>query len=225
MSDIFFQTVGILPRVAFATSGNATIIGQKKMPTSGRLLLAANHISWYDIPILALHSPRTVDFLADSVFFQNPVSRWFFENMNGIRYDRSSLDSRAVREMIKRMSSGRAVVIFPEGRLCPSGESLFTGLALRPGMARLAITAQAPLLPVVLLGTERYRRFLSWMPVCRTRYGVIFGEPISPPSRQTSNREASAKRLEEEYRARMCDLRMQLLDELGEAFRETDSRK
>ncbi len=213
MSDAFYRTIYVFSWGVFATSARAVVVGSERMPSTGALLLAANHISWYDIPLLAGHSPRLLDFLAINELYQRPMARWFFNGMNGIRYNRSSTDSQAVRGMLARLAKGRVVAIFPEGRLCKYEDSLFSGQPLRPGLARLAMAVQAPVLPVVLWGTDVYRRFLSWMPVRRTRYGMAFGKPIPPPTRvPPSERAEEARRFEEEYRTRMCELRCELLE-------------
>jgi hypothetical protein len=110
-----------------------------------------------------------------------PVGAWFYRNMNGILYDRSSPDPRAVRGVLERLRRGRLVAIFPEGKLCEYAHSVFTDLPLRPGMCRLAIAAQAPILPVVLLNTDVYCRVRAWMPTRGTRYGIYFIGPLLPP--------------------------------------------
>jgi 1-acyl-sn-glycerol-3-phosphate acyltransferase len=226
MSDAFYRTICAASRVAFVTSGRAAVLGAEHVPPDGRMILAANHVSWYDIPLLALHCPRILDFLAITELYHGPVSRWFFNRMNGIRYDRFSPDSRAVREMMARLARGRVVVIFPEGKLCPDDESLFSGHAIRPGMSRLAMAAQVPVLPVVLLGTDVYRRFRSWLPVRRARYGILFGKPLAPPAavRSAARRTAEVRRFEAEYCARMRDLRIELLQAMS-AQRHGDEKR
>lgn len=212
MSDGFYRAIRAVSWVAFVSSGRATVIGQEHVPQTGPLLMAANHFSWYDIPVLAHHCPRLLDFVAAIELFQRPVARRFYYAMNAICCDRFNPDARAVREMLARLKQGRVVTVFPEGELCVYEHSLFTGHPIRPGMSHLALAAQVPVLPVVLLDTDVYRRFLSWMPVCNARYGLIFGAPIPPPvAGRTTDRRAEVSRFEEEYRSRMRALRLQLV--------------
>ncbi len=212
MGDIFYRTIKGLCRVPFVTSGRPVVMGVEQVPRAGPLLMASNHISWYDIPLLAVHSRRLLDFLAIYKLYERPAAHWFFENMNGIRYDSSKPDTRAVRAMLTRLKRGRCVVIFPEGKLCRYEDSLFTGRPLYPGMARLALAAQAPVLPVVLANTDVYRRFKAWLPVCGARYGMIFGAPIPPPARASAaSLFSEVARFEEQYRAEMSALRATLL--------------
>ncbi len=212
MSDTYYKTIRAVSRWAFVTSSRPTVLGRENVPCSGPVLLASNHVSWYDIPLLVEHCPRLVDFLAITELYQRPISRWFYDGMNGIRYDRFNPDSRAVREVLERLGRGRLVAIFPEGQLCKYEASVFTGHPLRPGLGRLAMAAQAPILPVVLLGTDVFRRVRSWMPLRLTRYGVMFGPPIPPPpTGRAADRPAAAQRFEDEYRRRMCELRRELV--------------
>ena len=212
MSDAFYWTFLTLSRVAFASSGRPIIMGRENVPRSGPVLLAANHVSWYDIPLLAEHCPRHVDFLAIAELYEHPLSAWFYRGMNGIRYDRSKPDTHAVREMLERLAHGRLVAIFPEGKLCKYEESVFTELPLRPGMSRIAIAAQAPILPVVLWNTDVYRKIRAWMPVRRARYGMCFGPPLTPPRvTRAADRPEAIRQFDTEYRARMRDLRKELL--------------
>ncbi|MFH0881102.1 MAG: lysophospholipid acyltransferase family protein [Lentisphaerota bacterium] len=212
MSDAFYWTLRTLSRPAFSTSGRPTILGCENVPRSGPVLLAANHVSWYDIPLLVEHCPRPMDFLAITELYQRPLLRWFYRNMNGIRYDRSNPDAHAVREVLGRLARGRLVAIFPEGKLCKYEDSLFTDHPLRPGMSRLAIAAQAPVLPVVVLDTDVYRQFLAWLPLRRARYGILFGPPLPPPNIvHRAGRAAAIQQFETEYRTRMRELREELL--------------
>ena len=212
MGDVFYRTIQALCFVPIATSGRATVIGVDRVPRSGPLLMAPNHVSWYDIPLLVVHNRRLLDFLAHYKLYETSVGRWFYGNTNVIRFDSTKPDSRAVRGMLDRLGLGRCVVIFPEGQLCRYEDSVFTDHGLHPGLARLAISTQTPVLPVVLLNTDVYRQFGAWMPVRGARYGLAFGAPIPPPAIvRPTDRTEEAKRFEAEYRNRMRALRAELL--------------
>ena len=212
MSDVFYKTIRGSCRIAIATSHRPTVLGRDCIPPVGPLLLAPNHVSWFDIPILVYHFPRILDFVALYALFAHPFMCWFYRNMNCIRYDRSGPDAAAVRAVLLRLRRGRIVSIFPEGKLCAYEHSLFTDQPLRPGVARLAMKAQVAVMPVVLEGTDVYRRFDSWVPFFRARYGIAFGEPLPPPvAVRGLDREEALQRFEAEYRNRMRALRENLL--------------
>ena len=212
MGDVFHRIIRALIFVPFVTSGRATVIGAERVPRSGPLLMAPNHMSWYDILLLVMHCRRLLDFLATYKLYERPMGRWFYENMNAIRCDLTKPDARAVRRMRARLGQGRCVVIFPEGQLCMYEDSVFTGHRLYSGMARLAMATQVPVLPAVLVDTDIYRRFGAWMPVRGSRYGVAFGEPIPPPQAVSpADLMAEAGRFEEKYRVHMRMLRAELI--------------
>ena len=215
MSDLFYKTIYTGTSIALFTSSRALVRGLEHVPTAGGAILAPNHFSWYDIPLLAYHTPRMLDFVATDELFRRPFWNSFYRGMNCIRHQRDAPDPRAVRMILGRLQKGRVVTIFPEGKLCAYEHSLFTDGVLRPGMARLAMRARVPLIPVVLLNTDTYRRFRSWIPFFRARYGVIYGEPLAVP--HVASREEQGETLrtfEEAYRTRMRTLREVLLGEM-----------
>jgi 1-acyl-sn-glycerol-3-phosphate acyltransferase len=68
--------------------------------------------------------------------------------------------------------------VFPEGRIRKESESVVRGGRFRPTLVRLAKLANVPIVPAVVLGADQYNRVLSWAPLMRTKYGVIYGEPF-----------------------------------------------
>jgi len=212
MSDAFYKTICSGSAVAFASSSKALIVGEENVPATGGMILSPNHTSWYDIPLLAHHTSRLLDFVATDELFRHPCWNLFYRGMNGIRYNREIPDPRAVREILRRLRGGRVVTLFPEGKFCVYEHSLFTDCVLRPGMAWLAMLARVPVVPVVLLNTDVYRRFQSWMPFFRARYGIIYGEPLAVAHIASRKEQGDVLRtFEEAYRTRMRILREALL--------------
>ena len=214
MSDAFYKTICTGSSVAFATSSRGLVIGLGNVPRKGGVILAPNHASWYDVPLLAYHTSRMLDFVGTDELFRHPFWARFYSGMNVIRHNRDAPDSRAAVTILGRLRKERAIALFPEGKLCPYDQSLFTGGVLRPGMARLAMFAQVPVVPVVLINTSAYRRLRSWLPFRRARYGVIYGAPLSaPPMVRGRERSDVLRAFEETYRSRMRALRDVLLQE------------
>jgi 1-acyl-sn-glycerol-3-phosphate acyltransferase len=98
--------------------------------------------------------------------------------MNAFPLDRSRVDATTTRTILARLEQGRAVVMFPEGRLREPHESVLVGGSFKPALTRIARLSGAPIVPCVILGTGAYRRFEAWYPVRGTRYAVSFGEPF-----------------------------------------------
>jgi 1-acyl-sn-glycerol-3-phosphate acyltransferase len=206
MSDRFYNIVVLTGRFPFWVSSRPTILHADRIPRTGGFLLASNHSSHYDIPALMRSTPRNLDFLSITELFARPLMGWFFGHMNAFPLERSRSDPKTVRIILDRLARGRVVAMFPEGRLCSGAESVVHGAPFQPGVAGIARLANVPIVPVVVWDTDRYRRFTSWLPLKRTRYGVAYGEPIVV--KEESDAE---KQLAQAYRDLYAEL-MQALD-------------
>jgi 1-acyl-sn-glycerol-3-phosphate acyltransferase len=84
-------------------------------------------------------------------------------------------------------------------------ESVVHGTPVRPSVARLARLAGVPIVPVVVWGTPAYWRGANWLPLRRTRYGVIYGEPFEVTDEAEGERQLveAFKRLYVELREEM----------------------
>jgi 1-acyl-sn-glycerol-3-phosphate acyltransferase len=161
-----------------------TIIGQENVPLSGGVLLASNHLSFIDSFTIPLASPRPVNFLAKSDYFTGSgiggaLRRELFTAMGAIPVDRNS--GSAAQESLDAaldvLRAGGAFGIYPEGTRSRDGR-LYRG---RTGVAWLALTADVPVVPVGLNGTEDVQPVGASMPrLAAVR--VAFGEPIHPSS-------------------------------------------
>ncbi|HEX8341324.1 MAG TPA: lysophospholipid acyltransferase family protein [Tepidisphaeraceae bacterium] len=180
MSDAFYRAVRLIGQSAFAVSSRPLVIGIEHTRRSGAYLLAANHQSPYDVALLIRHVGRRIDFVSSVEVFAHPLVAWFYGSMNAFPLDRRRPDSAAVRRILDRLARGRCVGIFPEGGFRRGEASVVYSLNIRPGVGRIAHLAGAPIVPAVLIGSNDYARPAAWLPIRRTRYGLIFGAPIPP---------------------------------------------
>lgn len=179
MSDAFYRTVRFVGRSAFFVSSSPLVIGADHTAREGGFLLAANHQSPYDIPLLIRHTRRLVDFVSITEVFRNPLLGWFYGSMNAFPLDRRKPDSPTVRTILDRLSRGRCVGIFPEGGFRRGAASVVHSGRIKPGTARIARLANVPIVPAVVIGSGDYARVSAWLPTRSTRYGVIYGEPVA----------------------------------------------
>jgi 1-acyl-sn-glycerol-3-phosphate acyltransferase len=142
----------------------------------GPVILAPNHVSFIDPPVLTLACRRHITFLMTELFYQNPFTRWFFKLWEIIPVPEGRVAATAIKSALAALGEGRPIGIFPEGRISDDG-CLNEG---RGGVVMLLLKAQAPVIPVAILGTydvlPRHRRWPR-----RARVTVRFGEPILPP--------------------------------------------
>ena len=178
MSDAFYDVVRLVGRHPFWVSSRPLVIGAEHTRREGAFLIASNHQSPFDVPVIMRHARRRVDFVSIREVFERRLLGAFYGAMNAFPLDRARADPRTVRVILDRLARGRVVGIFPEGGFRRGAASVVHSRRIRPGVGRIARIADAPIVPCVVIGAEAYARWQSWLPLRRVRYGVIFGEPI-----------------------------------------------
>ncbi len=153
------------------------IYGAKKVPSQGPLIIAANHASNFDPPLLSNCVQRPVSFMAKESLFQVPVLAPAIRAYGAYPVKRGSADRSAIREALKQLENGWAVGIFLQGVRTPDGQISEPKL----GAALIAAKAQVPLLPVSLWGTEKILQKGSALPR-PAAVTVRIGEAIAPPA-------------------------------------------
>jgi 1-acyl-sn-glycerol-3-phosphate acyltransferase len=156
------------------------VSGRDRVPRTGPLILASNHQSFIDSVVIPAVAPRPVGFLAKSDYFEGRgirgwlVKTWF-EIVGALPVDRD--DSRSAIASLDTalgvLAEGGAFGIYPEGTRSRDGR-LYRG---RTGVAQLALTSGAPIIPVGLIDTDRLQPVGSNRPRL-VRVTVKFGEPI-----------------------------------------------
>jgi 1-acyl-sn-glycerol-3-phosphate acyltransferase len=147
------------------------VAGDDRVPPTGPVVLASNHDSLLDIPILVLASPRRVWFMAKRELFVGRFSSWFFHVLGGFPVERVGPDVAAMRAAMSVLEGGQVLGMYPEGTRSRDF------LPFRPGAAWAALRVGAPLVPVAIDGTADAMPRGSSVPR-RTRVTVTFGEPL-----------------------------------------------
>jgi 1-acyl-sn-glycerol-3-phosphate acyltransferase len=153
---------------------NLTSVGKEHVPATGPVLLVANHSSALDPPLVGGAADRPLSFLAKAELFAIPGFGWLIRALNARPLRRGEADASALRDALRLLREGRALLIFPEGTRGPEGE-------LRPakaGAAMLAVLSGAAVVPVYIRGSgaawPKGRRLPR-----RTSVTVTFGRPLS----------------------------------------------
>jgi 1-acyl-sn-glycerol-3-phosphate acyltransferase len=154
--------------------------GLENIPSNGAVILASNHLSFSDSIFLPLQSRRPVVFLAKSEYFtgkgiKGALTRWFFKATGQLPIDRSGgkASEASLNTGLKVLGQGQVLGIYPEGTRSPDGR-LFRG---RTGIARMALEAKVPVVPVAMIDTEKVQPIGRRFPRIR-RIGIIVGEPL-----------------------------------------------
>jgi 1-acyl-sn-glycerol-3-phosphate acyltransferase len=158
------------------------VTGIEHVPADGPAIVASNHVSALDGPVLAIvigrDRRRMTRFITGAEFFAKPTFGWVLRLFRQIPIRRGGGDENALDDAIRTVRSGAIAGIFPEGRVNPApDDGLQRG---RSGVARIALLAGAPVVPVAIWGTqERWPRGgLRWGRPWRPRIAVVFGPPI-----------------------------------------------
>lgn len=161
------------------------------VPSTGALIIASNHISHFDPPVISGFFPRRLDWLAMEEMFRTPWSSRIFTTLNCIPVNRSGSDRTSLRQALARLSEGRVIGIFPEGGIRAGETSIINGAPMKPGLSALSIHSGAPIIPCLLLGTDRLYHRSHWCPWRgRITLHFLIGEAIHPPAKQERNTEA-----------------------------------
>lgn len=125
--------------------------GLHHIPDHGAAILASNHLSYSDHYFLPAVVPRQIFFISKAQHFDVPVQRWLFEQWGVIPLKRGEGDNEAFDRSLQVLREGKLFGIYPEGTRSTDGK-LHRG---RTGVARLALTARVPVIPVGMIGTDQ----------------------------------------------------------------------
>jgi 1-acyl-sn-glycerol-3-phosphate acyltransferase len=178
MSDLAYNIVWGIGAHAFWVSSKPVMLHRDRLRRPGAYILAPTHLSVFDVACLIAIAPRNLDWVSIVEVFRKPLVGLFYGSMNAFPLDRSRPDSPTVRIILDRLAGGRVVAMFPEGNLRTPETSVLAGGHFKPGVARIAQLADVPVIPCVIVGTDAYKKAMSWLPLRRVRYGVVFGEPM-----------------------------------------------
>ena len=146
--------------------------GVERVPRTGPVVMAANHVGWIDGPLLAICSPRPVHALTKQEMFSHGLGG-FLAASGQIPLDRFHVDVAAIRIALRTLKEGRAVGVFPEGTRGAGDMS-----SPRAGAAYLALVTGAPVVPVSFLGTRMPGGSDGSIPPRGSRIAMTFGDPV-----------------------------------------------
>lgn len=145
----FYGFCKIVLWIFFRLGFGLEVRGQDQVPIYGAFILASNHISSLDPPLLGAACRRRLSFMARTSLFGHALLGAFLRAVHVIPLRRGEGDLGAMRAAVQRLQRGEVVAIFPEGGRQLSG---VLGSAKR-GVGLLAATARVPIVPAVVSGT------------------------------------------------------------------------
>lgn len=146
------------------------IIGLENIPATGGVIIAANHISLWDPPVVGAGLNRSVNFMAKEELFAFPPLRWIIRIMKAFPVKRGAADRGAIRHAINLLKNGEILGLFPEGTRSKNGE---LGKP-EAGIGMIALKAGVPIIPAAIIGTNTLFKNGWGLP----QFVIKYGKPI-----------------------------------------------
>jgi 1-acyl-sn-glycerol-3-phosphate acyltransferase len=159
------------------------VTGLEHVPAKGPTLLAFNHVSALDGPVLAIaftaRTGRPPRFLVAAEFFRRRFIGWVLRTFEQIPIHRGESDGAALDAALDALRAGSVIAIAPEGSVNTDPDHL---QRIRSGVTRLALPTGAPIVPVGIWGTQTRwpRGGIRWVRPWRPTLAIAFGPPILP---------------------------------------------
>lgn len=153
-------------RAIFMAIYKPTIIGENKIPQTGRVILAGNHTNYFDCILIGCATKRCVLYLAKDELMKGPL-KIIFKNMGIIPVNRRTKDKAALETAIQYLNDEKLIGIFPEGTINRTEDII---MPFKFGAVKMARDTKTPIIPFVIIG--KYKAF-------KKSVKIQFMEPIT----------------------------------------------
>jgi 1-acyl-sn-glycerol-3-phosphate acyltransferase len=152
------------------------VSGQENLPRSGAFLIATNHASHLDAPIIGSQVPRQICFFARKTLWKPGVAAWWLDAVGTIPVDRDGgQDVGAIKRVLKALANDKVMILFPEGTRSPDGNLQKP----KPGVGMIICRTQVPVVPARIFGSANaFGKTGGLQP--GTPVSVVFGRPLLP---------------------------------------------
>jgi 1-acyl-sn-glycerol-3-phosphate acyltransferase len=193
-------------RIYFRLYHRWQVSGAENVPLSGPAILASNHCSFLDPPLVGAAAKREINYMARETLFRFPVLGSLLRGVNSVPVDRGASGLRAI---LDRLFAGGAIILFPEGTRSPDG----TLQKAKSGIGLTVIKSDAPVVPVRVFGT--FHALNRGQSIPRPgKVGVKFGKPLDFTGLRVEAKTCPKPRLKEIYQ--------QVADEIMRAISAID---
>lgn len=199
---LFYRITSFSLRIFFRLFYRLSIYGAED-PYQGKAILAPNHASFLDPPVIGASWAEEVHFLARASLFRFRGWGYLLSSLNAHPIHRTGQDIESFRLICQLLNEGKKVVIFPEGERTTTGELQ----PIKSGVAMLAMRAQCPIIPIYISGTfkawPKHRRWLKF----GSHIACVFGKPIFPQLSPDMNKKQVQEALSEQLQRELEELR------------------
>ncbi|MGH7889131.1 MAG: (d)CMP kinase, partial [Thermodesulfobacteriota bacterium] len=171
-------------------------------------IIAANHVSFLDPPILSVSWPEEVHFLARETLFHNRFLGALIRNLNTHPVSGEAGDIGVMKTLLGLLEEGKKVVLFPEGTRSADGELR----PLKPGIGMLIARTKTAIIPAYIDGSYRAWNRRQKLPRLFVKVTCTFGTPIIWDSFAHLDKKEAQKQITEKLTASILDLKKWLAD-------------
>ena len=184
----------LLFRSVYATYFRWSVFNPENVPLKGGVILASNHASFLDPPLVGAGLNRDINYLARESLFRFPGIGALLRSWNAVPVDREGGGAKGLKAILDRLLAGGGIILFPEGTRTKDGKLQ----PARSGVGLTVIKSTAPVVPVRTFGTfEAYGRHLK---IPRPyRIAVKYGKPLNFESLRAEAKTCDKARLKEIY--------------------------
>ncbi len=181
------------------------VFNPERVPLTGPVILASNHSSFLDPPLVGAGVTRGINYLARENLFRFPVLGWILHQWQVVPVDREGGGAKGLKAILDRLLDGGAIILFPEGTRTRDGQIQ----PARSGIGLTVIKSEAPVVPVRVFGTfQAYNRHMR-IPLPH-RVAVKYGKPMLFQQLRAEAKVCSKARLKQIYQ--------QVADEIMDAI-------
>jgi 1-acyl-sn-glycerol-3-phosphate acyltransferase len=181
-------------RAIYATYFHWRVFHPERVPLAGPVILASNHASFLDPPLVGSGLHRGINYLARDTLFRFPGIGWLLRQWNSVPVDREGGGAAGLKAILDRLLAGGAIILFPEGTRTRDGKLQ----PARSGIGLTVIKSNATVMPVRVFGTyEAYGRHVK---IPRPhQIAVKYGKPLNFDGLRAEAKTCSKARLKEIY--------------------------
>jgi 1-acyl-sn-glycerol-3-phosphate acyltransferase len=163
----FWRGLRAVARFIFALILNVRIAGRENVPAEGACIVASNHLSWMDVPLVPAYMRRKVVYMAKEELFYGRLG-WLVRFLGAVPVKRGEADRQSLRAADILLKAGKVFIIFPEG----TRSRTYRMAKGHVGLGMIALRSGVPVIPVAIWGSEMsLKRF-------RPRITITYGEPM-----------------------------------------------
>ena len=181
-------------RCLFATYFRWRVYNPERVPLTGPVVLASNHQSFLDPPLVGSGVKRDINYMARKSLFRYPVVGWTLRTVNAVPVDRDGGGAAGLKAILDRLKAGGGIVLFPEGTRSKDGNLQ----PARSGIGLVVAKSTAPVVPVRVFGTfdAQWKRLKLLRP---PRVAIKYGRPLLFEKLRAEAKDCSKIRLKEIY--------------------------